>query len=181
MGVWWISRDVATVGALLGGEVFEHSGTLDKYLGDGLMATFGTPRPTPRDGTNALRAALGMIDAIERWNAERTATGQAAVRMGVGVHYGPVIIGDIGDERRLEYAVIGDAVNVASRVEHLTRDLGSPLLVSQELAEAVKAENAGGSQLLARFVDAGVRRIRGRGNDVRLWMLADRSWQQPEQ
>ena len=163
--------------ALLAAEVFEHSGTLDKYLGDGLMATFGTPRPTPLDGTNALGAALGMIDAIERWNAERTATGQTPIRMGVGVHYGPVIIGDIGDERRLEHAVIGDAVNVASRVEHLTRDLRSPLLVSQELIEAVKAENAGGSQLLARFVDAGVRRIRGRGNDVRLWKLADRSWE----
>ena len=162
--------------ALLAAEVFEHSGTLDKYLGDGLMATFGTPRPTPLDATNALGAALGMIDAIERWNAERTATGQVAVRMGVGVHYGSVIIGDIGDERRLEHAVIGDAVNVASRVEHLTRDLRSPLLVSQDLALAVKAENAGGSRLLARFVDVGVRRIPGRGGDVRLWMLADRSW-----
>ena len=154
---------------------------LDKYLGDGLMATFGTPRPTTRDATNALGAALGMIDAMERWNEERTATGKVPVRLGVGVHYGPVIIGDIGDERRLEYAVIGDAVNVASRVEHLTRDLRSPLLVSQELTEAVKAENAGGSRLLARFVDAGVRDIPGRGGDVHLWMLADRSWQPPEQ
>ncbi len=166
--------------ALLAGEVFEHSGTLDKYIGDGLMATFGTPRPGPRDGTNALRAALGMIDAIERWNAERTATGQAPIRMGVGVHYGPVIMGDIGNERRLELAVIGDAVNVASRIEHLTRDLGSPLVVSQELAQAVKAEDAGGGPLLARFVDAGVRDIPGRGGDVRLWMLGDRSWEQPE-
>jgi adenylate cyclase len=167
--------------ALLAAEVFEHNGTLDKYLGDGLMATFGTPRPSALDGTNALGAALGMIDAIERWNAERIATGEVPIPMGVGVHYGPVIIGDIGDERRLEHAVIGDAVNVASRVEQLTRDLRSPLLVSQELIEAVKAENGGGSQLLARFVDAGVRRIRGRGNEVRLWMLADRSWRQPEQ
>lgn len=167
--------------ALLASQVFEHNGTLDKYLGDGLMATFGTPRPSPLDGTNALGAALGMIDAIEGWNEERIATGEVPIRMGVGVHYGPVIIGDIGDERRLEHAVIGDAVNVASRVEHLTRDLRSPLLVSQELIEAVKAENAGGSRLLARFTDAGVRPIPGRGNDVHLWMLADRTWPPPEQ
>ena len=151
--------------------VFENHGTLDKYIGDGLMATFGTPRTGPGDATNGLRCALDMVASIEGWNAERAAAGLTPVRVGVGLHYGRVIIGDIGDERRLEFAVIGDSVNIASRVEHMTRRLGTALTISEDVVTAVRREADGGEALLDRFVDAGVQQIRGREGPIRLWML----------
>ena len=115
--------------------VFAHGGTLDKYLGDGLMATFGTPTAGPRDALNAVNAARDMLDAVDTWNAEMAASGHPTIRIGVGVHFGPVVLGDIG-ANRLEFAVIGNTVNVASRLEALTRPLGVRLVLS----EAVLAE-----------------------------------------
>ena len=96
-------------------EVFRHGGTLDKYLGDGLMATFGTPFPSDQDAINALRCARAMIDSLARWNAERRAAGEPEIAGSFGLHYGPVVLGDIG-ANRLEFAVIGNTVNVASRL-----------------------------------------------------------------
>jgi adenylate cyclase len=77
--------------------VFDHEGTIDKYIGDALMATFGTPRAGSRDATHALRCARAMVRAIEAWNIERPRDGEQPVAIGVGVHYGPVAIGDVGD------------------------------------------------------------------------------------
>ncbi len=105
----------------LGKAVFDNSGTLDKYIGDGLMATFGTPNTSPRDPENALKCAFEMIEALDEWNADRALSGENPVRVGIGLHYGVVVAEDIGNERRLEYSVIGDNVNIASRFEHLTR------------------------------------------------------------
>ncbi len=153
----------------LGQAVFDHGGTLDKYIGDGLMATFGTPDPAPDDAARALRCALAMIAALEDWNRERGATGLAPVRVGVGLHYGAVVAGDIGNARRLEYGVIGDTVNIASRLEHLTRGLGSPLVVSAPLIEALPEADAG---LRARFKDGGPQEVRGRASGVRVWYLS---------
>ena len=113
-------------------EVFKHNGTLDKYLGDGLMATFGTPMATPSDADNALACARAMIRAVDAWNAERAAAGEPEIKASVGVHYGPAVLGDIG-ANRLEYAVLGNTVNVASRLEAMTRDLDARLVVSDEL------------------------------------------------
>jgi adenylate cyclase len=96
-------------------QVFEHEGTLDKYLGDGLMATFGTPFVGERDASNALKCARAMMAAIAQMNVERTDRGEPAVRVSFGLHYGPVVLGDIG-MHRLEFAVIGSTVNVASRL-----------------------------------------------------------------
>ncbi|TNE35071.1 MAG: adenylate/guanylate cyclase domain-containing protein, partial [Alphaproteobacteria bacterium] len=93
--------------------VFENKGTLDKFLGDGLMATFGTPETSPDDALNALRCAQAMHNHMRDWNYFRQKDGQAPIRLSVGVHYGTVVLGDIGSERRLEYAVLGDVVNVA--------------------------------------------------------------------
>jgi hypothetical protein len=121
----------------LGREVFDNGGTLDRYIGDGPMATFGTLEQGPHDACNALKCALDMIAALDCWNAERAAAGAAPVREEVGLHYGPVIAGDTGNERVLEYSVIGDTVNTASRLEHLTRSLNSPLVVSGSLMKSI--------------------------------------------
>lgn len=77
-------------------EVFRHHGTLDKYLGDGLMATFGTPVTTPLDASNALACARAMVDVIDQWNREREQAGEPQIQVGIGVHFGPVVLGDIG-------------------------------------------------------------------------------------
>lgn len=101
--------------------VFDHGGTLDKYLGDGAMVTFGTPETGEHDAGDALHCAETIIGRIAAWNTERTRRGEDAIAVSLGLHFGPAILGDIGTERRLEFATLGDTVNVASRLEELTR------------------------------------------------------------
>jgi adenylate cyclase len=150
--------------------VFEHDGTLDKYLGDGVMATFGTPDAGPGDAANALAAARAMLADIATWNHERVRAGETAVRLSIGIHYGEVVLGDIGSERRLEFAVLGDVVNVASRLESLTRELGSPLVVSDALVAAVRASPTG-APTLAGLHRAEPQHLRGRDQPVAVWIL----------
>ncbi|MEP0943871.1 MAG: adenylate/guanylate cyclase domain-containing protein [Rhizobiaceae bacterium] len=122
--------------------VFEHHGTLDKFLGDGLMATFGTPIEGESDAQNCFACARSMAAAIKKWNTQRAEQGQQEIRIGVGVHYGPCVLGDIGGENRLEFAVIGDTVNIASRVEAKTRELGVEIAATQSLVDRIAAEAA---------------------------------------
>ena len=93
-----VVRTLREFHALMEQEVFRHSGTLDKYLGDGLMATFGTPFAGEGDASNALRCAQAMMAAADRWSSERKAAGEAPIRVSFGLHYGPVVLGDIGLE-----------------------------------------------------------------------------------
>ncbi|HEY8566271.1 MAG TPA: adenylate/guanylate cyclase domain-containing protein [Beijerinckiaceae bacterium] len=116
--------------------VFAHSGTLDKFLGDGFMATFGALADDPDAARKALACALALQAECERWRAKRHARGAPEIAVAVGVHVGPVVVGNIGAERRLEFTAIGDPVNVASRLERLTRDHGCRIAASRELLEA---------------------------------------------
>ncbi len=165
-------RVVATLRELhsrLEAAVFENGGTLDKFLGDGVMATFGTPRAGPRDAANALRCGRAMLAAIDDWNRTRTAAGETPVRLSIGLHYGEVILGDVGSERRLEFAALGDTVNVASRLEELTRELDCRLAASDAMVQA--AGDQGGSDMVAELIEAGPQRLRGRTETVHVWML----------
>jgi adenylate cyclase len=150
--------------------VFAHRGTLDKYIGDAVMVTFGTPRTGPRDAVDALHCTRAMLDELDRWNEKRIARGADPVHVGIGVHYGSAVLGDIGDERRLEFAVIGDTVNVASRIERLTRALGVDILVSQDLVDAARAQAPEqAASALAGFEEGQPRVLRGRRGAVVLW------------
>lgn len=151
--------------ATLEDAVFANGGTLDKYLGDGIMATFGTPRRGDRDATNALRAARAMHESIDRWNGERKKIGDRPIKLSVGINYGPVVLGDIGTERRLEFAALGDTVNVASRLEHATRKLRCRIVVSRSLFDHIRVENAE-LPLLADMSAHASLKIRGRAQTV---------------
>lgn len=156
--------------------VFDHRGTLHKFLGDGIMATFGTPEPGPDDAANALACARDMLARMDSWNKEREGANQESVNLSIGIHYGNVVLGDIGSERLLEFAVIGDAVNVASRLEELTRDLGTRLVVSDTLVEAIKAAPISpdtpntNDTLLTSLSAAAPLSLRGRDGLVSLWI-----------
>jgi PAS domain S-box-containing protein len=153
--------------ALVEEAVFGNQGTLDKYIGDGVMATFGTPRPGPRDATNAVAGACAIVKGINRWNRERGEGGRRPIRIGVGLHYGEATLGNVGSARRFEHTVVGATVNLASRIEDLTRKLDVALLVSEAVIEAVRRE--GGEEVLAGFQELGAHAIRGHKKRVRLW------------
>lgn len=146
-------------------EVFRHEGTLDKYLGDGLMATFGTPVARADDAARALACARAMLETTERFNAERRAAGQPAIRASIGLHHGPAVLGDIG-ANRLEFAVIGTTVNIASRLEALSRPLGVRLVVSDA---AIRSGGEGAAD--AGFVQRPAQTIRGVAEPLDLWTL----------
>ncbi len=155
--------------ARLSRTVFQHDGTIDKYIGDAIMATFGTPRAGPSDASDALACARAMTGAIAEWNRERAAAGDPPIALGIGLHYGDAVLGDIGGEGRLEYTVVGDAVNVASRLEALTRTLDAGIIASDPLMARVRSE--GGETLLRGFVAGAPQSLHNRTEPMGIWML----------
>ncbi|MDP6876352.1 MAG: adenylate/guanylate cyclase domain-containing protein [Alphaproteobacteria bacterium] len=145
--------------------VFQHDGTLDKFVGDGLMATFGTPDTGPQDAADAVRCAFAMRDANAAMNLQG---GKDAVSfdVAIGVHWGPVFMGNVGSSNRMEFAVVGDTVNVASRLESAARDLGCSIVISDTaLQTALEQELESPGEL----VDRGNIEIRGHDQAVHVW------------
>ncbi len=148
--------------------IFSNGGTLDKYLGDGAMATFGTPRVSPADCANALAAARDIVDGVAAGNAALATSGLPQLRISVGVHFGPAILGNIGSERRLEFATLGDTVNVASRLEAATRGLGCRIVASDAVVSRV-GDDAGGS-VRDSFRRVPALSLRGRESPIDVWV-----------
>jgi adenylate cyclase len=148
-------------------EVFRHDGCLDKVIGDAVMATFGVPDPTPEAARNALATGRAMLARLDAWNAERAERGFPTVEIGIGIHCGPAVLGDVGTTRNMAFAVIGDTVNVASRLQALTRELGVRIIASDAAIRA--ARGLAGEDPAAGFAPAGEQVLRGRDSPVAIW------------
>ena len=166
-----VVRTLRDFHALMEQEVFRHNGTLDKYLGDGLMATFGTPFVGKADASNALRCAQAMIAAADRWNNQRKTAGETPIRVSFGLNYGPVVLGDIG-LTCLEFAVIGSTVNAASRLEALTRALDCALVASDDLIKRAKTELDSAEAVFRPLMAQAPQTIRGLKQPIAVWTQA---------
>lgn len=151
-----LNRYYAEVSAAIHGR----GGAIDKFIGDGLMATFGVPQPLPAPQRNALEAAQDMLVRLVRLNAELQAEGLEPLEIGIGIHTGEVLAGYVGTRRRRDFTVIGDPVNTASRLEGMSKTLGYPVVCSHEVAAAVG--------FAAGLVDLGAQPVKGR-SDVHVW------------
>ena len=144
--------------------VFAHDGTLEKFIGDALMATFGTPRTSETDAREAIACSRDMLAAVAAWNMERAAHGEPPIRIGIGLHHGEVVLGDIGDARCMEFAVLGDTVNVAKHLEALCRPLDADIVASGDLISRAQSEAPPG--MIEAFVPAAPQRLKGRNDPL---------------
>lgn len=153
--------------------IFQCDGSIEGYMGDAVLAIFGFPEAGEKDVSNALHCAYELLDAAQIWNQARAEKGLSPIEIGIGLHYGPVVLGDVGTEEFVEFTVIGDTVNTASRLQEATRTLQCNLVVSQELVNAVKDENESEAtmNLLQRLQPHGEWAIRGRTQAVGIWTL----------
>ena len=149
--------------------VFEHQGTLEKYIGDAVMATFGTPSTRPDDAGRALQCAWALADETRRWSRERARRGRAPVQLGIGVHYGEAVLGSIGDAQRLDYVVVGDTVNVASRLERLTRELDVDMVVSDAVIARIREQGSLVGLRLDQLKPGGDVQVTGRVQPITIW------------
>jgi adenylate cyclase len=151
-------------------QIFASGGTVDQYMGDGIFAVFGAPAASSNDAANALNCAEMMLDALERWNDERERKGDARLDIGVGLNYGPVVLGDVGSEHSMSFTAIGDTVNTGARLQVLTRSLKTPLVVGDAIVRAVHAFSPEiAAERIGRLEDRGEYNLRGRASPVRVW------------
>jgi adenylate cyclase len=143
--------------------VDEHEGTVDKFMGDGLMAFFGAPAHQPDHARRACDTALEMLERLTGLNERRRLAGLQAIEIGIGLATGRVVVGNVGSERRLEFTVIGDAVNLAARLEGVTKRLGVPIVIAESTARELPEESV---------VDLGTIEVRGIQQPVRIATLA---------
>jgi len=161
-----------------------HRGTLDKYIGDAIMAFWGAPLADAEHAANAVRAALAMCERLVPLNAELQARGLPSIGLGLGLNTGLVCVGDMGSNIRRSYTVMGDAVNLASRIEALTRHYGVDLLVGAATREAAgdgfawvevdRVRVKGKQQVVTLFTPApgAIARSEGFAEEMRIWRLA---------
>lgn len=160
--------------------VSENSGTLDKYLGDGIMASFGTPDAGSHDASAALSAARCMLREMEDLNRQRALLRQAPLTLAIGLHYGPLTLGNIGDESRMEYALIGETVNVAHRLEQMTRLLNTQLCASQAFIDKLAEETRGDASPIRDLIALKPQPIRGLRDRMVVWILQKAGAAAPE-
>ena len=151
-------------------QIFASGGTVDQYMGDGIIAVFGATASSPNDAASALNCAEMMLETLERWNLEREGKGDARIDIGIGLNYGPVVLGDVGSEYGMSFTAIGDTVNTAARLQTLTRSLKTQLVVGDAVIRAIQASSPEiAAERIGRLEDRGEHNLRGRSSPVRIW------------
>jgi adenylate cyclase len=145
-------------------KVFQHDGLLDKYIGDAIMAVYGAPIPHPDHARRACRTAIDMVRELHRLQADWKQQGLPGMDIGIGINTGQMVVGNMGSKTRFDYTVIGDAVNLGSRIEALNKQYGTHILISEFTWRQVKDEFPH-----TREID--VTPVRGRNEPVRLYEL----------
>ena len=147
--------------------IMNRNGVIDKYIGDAIMAFFGAPVQHDDDATQAVFTGIDMIEAVSKFNDEQKKLGNPDFNIGVGINYGSVTVGNIGTDKKLDYTVIGDTVNVASRLEGLTKYFRQEILIAENLYKQVKKD------VLCRIV--GKVAVKGKKEGLGIYTVAKKS------
>ena len=142
--------------------VAAHGGVIDKFIGDAVMVVFGLPSPASDDAARAVACGKTILTSLAEWSVARGAEGGDPVSAGIGLHWGEVFCGAVGDDSRLEFAVLGDTVNVAARLEAETKRAGLPLVVSRSLLDAA-------GEVIADWTPLPPAKLRGRLQPVQIY------------
>lgn len=148
--------------------IYNRKGIVDKYIGDAIMAFWGAPEKHEDDALQSVLSGLEMIEAVEKFNENQRTLGKCEFKIGIGLNYGEVTVGNIGSERKMDYTVIGDAVNLASRMEGLTKTYHSEILISESLFEELR-KNSPNSGLSYRLLDTVA--VKGKTKGVRIFTV----------
>jgi adenylate cyclase len=156
--------------------VFHYDGLLDKYMGDAIMAVFGAPLDQPDHALRACRTALGMMDELKKLQQKWTLENKPALNIGIGINSGDMVVGNMGSDMRFDYTVMGDSVNLGSRLEGINKEYGSNIIISEYTYEAVK------DLFFCREMDAV--RVKGKKQPVKIYELLcemkdAEKWKQP--
>ncbi|MDR0464271.1 MAG: adenylate/guanylate cyclase domain-containing protein [Treponema sp.] len=148
--------------------IYNRNGIVDKYIGDAIMAFWGAPEKHDDDALQSVLSGLEMIDAVNKFNENQRKLGKCEFHIGIGLNYGEVTVGNIGSERKMDYTVIGDAVNLASRMEGLTKTYHSEILISESLFEELR-KKAAQNALHYRLLDTVA--VKGKTKGVRIFTV----------
>jgi adenylate cyclase len=159
----WLNAYYAVVTPIL----HAHGATIDSFRGDGVTALFGAPQPLPDAAANALRAARAMLQAIDRLNENPPAATAPVVKIGIGLAYGDAVFGDLGSLDRRDFTAIGDDVNLAARLQDLTKALDCPILLTDAMRVVLPASEQ------VQLVDFGLQGIKGH-RPIQVW-----GWRSP--
>ncbi|MDR2552362.1 MAG: adenylate/guanylate cyclase domain-containing protein [Treponema sp.] len=146
--------------------IMNRNGIVDKYIGDAIMAFWGAPVRRADDAPQAVLSALDMIDGVKVFNEKQRELGKPEFHIGIGINYGTVTVGNIGSERKMDYTVIGDMVNLASRMEGLTKTYHAEILISETLCEALQKQ---GASLPVRLLDTVA--VKGKTRGVKIYTV----------
>jgi len=148
--------------------IYNRNGIVDKYIGDAIMAFWGAPEKHDNDALQSVLSGLEMISAVEKFNGNQKKLGKCEFKIGIGINYGEVTVGNIGSERKMDYTVIGDAVNLASRMEGLTKTYHAEILISESLFDELRSVSPD-SGLHYRFLD--IVAVKGKTKGVKIFTV----------
>ena len=148
--------------------IYNRKGIVDKYIGDAIMAFWGAPEKHDDDAMQSVLSGLDMLDAVSSFNEKQRHMGKNEFQIGIGINYGEVTVGNIGSERKMDYTVIGDAVNLASRMEGLTKTYHSNILISESLRDELHKNNTQ-CELFFRLLDTVA--VKGKTRGVKIYTV----------